>query len=128
MGVRLSWIDGSPSKAVAPIKHPLTLNKRVSENDKLDWYGAGLGDHDDGLWKKKTEEKISTAGQSFTPRPLINAMVAVMQPKRGMGSRIRPLERMSCSSPTNLTPNATRPANASSASLRPCWPKPSAAS
>jgi len=66
------------------IKKPVTLNKLVSEIDKLDWYSArqeGLGDLYEGLLQKNAEEKKSGAGQYFTPRPLIDAMVAVMQPR-----------------------------------------------
>ena len=33
-----------------------------------------------GCWKKNANEKKSGAGQYFTPRPLIDSMVAVMQP------------------------------------------------
>jgi type I restriction enzyme M protein len=66
------------------IKKPVTLNKLVREIDKLDWYSArqeGLGDLYEGLLQKNAEEKKSGAGQYFTPRPLIDAMVAVMQPR-----------------------------------------------
>jgi type I restriction enzyme M protein len=68
------------------IKKPTTLNKLVREIDKLDWYSArqeGLGDLYEGLLQKNAEEKKSGAGQYFTPRPLIDAMVAVMQPRLG---------------------------------------------
>ncbi|MFN9871481.1 MAG: N-6 DNA methylase [Cyanobacteriota bacterium] len=68
------------------IRKPTTLNKLVSEIDKLDWYSArqeGLGDLYEGLLQKNAEEKKSGAGQYFTPRPLIDAMVAVMQPRLG---------------------------------------------
>ena len=66
------------------IRKPVTLNKLVAEIDKLDWYSArqeGLGDLYEGLLQKNAEEKKSGAGQYFTPRPLIDAMVAVMQPR-----------------------------------------------
>jgi type I restriction enzyme M protein len=66
------------------IKKPVTLNRLVSEIDRLDWYSArqeGLGDLYEGLLQKNAEEKKSGAGQYFTPRPLIDAMVAVMQPR-----------------------------------------------
>jgi type I restriction enzyme M protein len=66
------------------IKKATTLTKLVSEIDKLDWYSArqeGLGDLHEGLLQKNAEEKKSGAGQYFTPRPLIDVMVAVMQPK-----------------------------------------------
>ena len=68
------------------ITKPVTLRKLVDEIDKIDWYSArqeGLGDLYEGLLQKNAEEKKSGAGQYFTPRPLIDAMVAVMQPKLG---------------------------------------------
>lgn len=65
------------------IKKPATLSTLVTEIDKLDWYDArkeGLGDLYEGLLQKNADEKKSGAGQYFTPRPLIDAMVAVMKP------------------------------------------------
>jgi type I restriction enzyme M protein len=65
------------------IKKPATLSTLVAEIDKLDWYSArqeGLGDLYEGLLEKNANEKKSGAGQYFTPRPLIDAMVQVMQP------------------------------------------------
>lgn len=65
------------------IKKPSTLSTLVSEIDKLDWYSArqeGLGDIYEGLLEKNANEKKSGAGQYFTPRPLIDSMVAVMKP------------------------------------------------
>ena len=65
------------------IKKPTTLSTLVTEIDKLDWYSArqeGLGDLYEGLLQKNANEKKSGAGQYFTPRPLIDAMVAVMRP------------------------------------------------
>lgn len=65
------------------IKKPATLSTLVVEIDKLDWYSArqeGLGDLYEGLLEKNANEKKSGAGQYFTPRPLIDYMVAVMQP------------------------------------------------
>src|SRR6266545_3223960 len=65
------------------IKKPATLSTLVVEIDKLDWYSArqeGLGDLYEGLLEKNANEKKSGAGQYFTPRPLIDSMVAVMQP------------------------------------------------
>ena len=60
------------------IKKPATLTLLVAELDKLDWYNArqeGLGDLYEGLLEKNAGEKKSGAGQYFTPRPLIDAMV-----------------------------------------------------
>ncbi|MDQ5984801.1 MAG: Type I restriction enzyme EcoKI M protein [Syntrophus sp. SKADARSKE-3] len=65
------------------IKKPATLSTLVTEIDKLDWYSArkeGLGDLYEGLLEKNANEKKSGAGQYFTPRQLIDAMVAVMKP------------------------------------------------
>ena len=65
------------------IRKPATLNKLITEIDKLDWYSAkteGLGDMYEGLLEINATEKKSGAGQYFTPRVLINAMVDLMQP------------------------------------------------
>jgi type I restriction enzyme M protein len=66
------------------IKKPATLSILVAEIDKLDWYSArqeGLGDLYEGLLQKNANEKKAGAGQYFTPRPLIDSMVALMQPE-----------------------------------------------
>ena len=66
------------------IKKPTTLSTLVSEIDKLDWYNArqeGMGDLYEGLLEKNANEKKSGAGQYFTPRPLIDSMVALMKPQ-----------------------------------------------
>jgi type I restriction enzyme M protein len=68
------------------IKKPATLTTLITEIDKLDWYSAkedGLGDLYEGLLEKNANEKKSGAGQYFTPRVLINAMVQLMQPEVG---------------------------------------------
>jgi type I restriction enzyme M protein len=65
------------------LKKPATLSALVVEIDKLDWYSArqeGLGDLYEGLLEKNATEKKSGAGQYFTPRALIDSMVAVMKP------------------------------------------------
>jgi type I restriction enzyme M protein len=65
------------------IKKPATLSTLVAEIDRLDWYSArqeGLGDLYEGLLEKNANEKKSGAGQYFTPRALIDSMVAVMKP------------------------------------------------
>jgi type I restriction enzyme M protein len=66
------------------IKKPATLSTLVVEIDKLDWYSArqeGLGDLYEGLLEKNANEKKSGAGQYFTPRPLIDSMVAAVSYK-----------------------------------------------
>jgi type I restriction enzyme M protein len=65
------------------IRKPATLSTLVTEIDRLDWYSArqeGLGDLYERLLEKNANEKKSGAGQYFTPRPLIDSMVAVMCP------------------------------------------------
>jgi len=65
------------------IKKPSTLSTLVSQIDKLDWYSAkteGLGELYEGLLEKNANEKKSGAGQYFTPRRLIDSMVALMNP------------------------------------------------
>lgn len=72
------------ANASTVIRKPATLNKLVSEIDKLDWYSAkaeGLGDMYEGLLEINAGEKKSGAGQYFTPRVLINAMVELMKPQ-----------------------------------------------
>lgn len=65
------------------IKKPTTLSTLFAEIDKIDWYSVHkeeLGDLYEGLLKKNADEKKSGAGQYFTPRPLIDSMVALMKP------------------------------------------------
>jgi len=53
------------------IRKPATLDKLVTEIDKLNWYDAkqeGLGDMYEGLLEINATEKKSGAGQYFTPR------------------------------------------------------------
>lgn len=72
--------------AATSIRKPRNLRKLVEEIDKLDWYSArqeGLGDLYEGLLEKNAGEKKSGAGQYFTPRPLIDCMVDLMQPAAG---------------------------------------------
>jgi type I restriction enzyme M protein len=62
------------------------LDRLVLDIDALDWFTAktdGLGDMYEGLLEKNASETKSGAGQYFTPRPLIEAMVDVMKPEPG---------------------------------------------
>ncbi|MEL7169918.1 MAG: N-6 DNA methylase [Bacteroidota bacterium] len=72
--------------AATSLRLPKNLRKLVEDIDKLDWYSAkeeGLGDLYEGLLEKNAGEKKSGAGQYFTPRPLIDSMVYLMQPQPG---------------------------------------------
>lgn len=68
------------------IDEPKNLDKIIKSIDVLDWYSAkeeGLGNLYEGLLEKNANEKKSGAGQYFTPRPLINIMVQLIDPKAG---------------------------------------------
>lgn len=72
--------------ASTSIDEPANLEKIIKGIDALDWYSAkheGLGDLYEGLLEKNANETKSGAGQYFTPRPLIDAMVQLIDPKSG---------------------------------------------
>ncbi|MEM1251613.1 MAG: N-6 DNA methylase [Cyanobacteria bacterium P01_H01_bin.21] len=74
------------ANAQTALKQPRIIKKLVTSIDELDWYSAkeeGLGDLYEGLLEKNAGEKKSGAGQYFTPRCLIDSMVALMQPQPG---------------------------------------------
>ena len=65
---------------------PRNLKTLTEAIDALDWYSAkseGLGDLYEGLLEKNANEKKSGAGQYFTPRPLIDSIVAMVKPQPG---------------------------------------------
>ncbi|WP_222316518.1 type I restriction-modification system subunit M [Streptomyces cavourensis] len=72
------------AKAQNRITEPALLEKLVVELiGKTDWVLEGTdlkGDAYEGLLAKGAEDTKTGAGQYFTPRPLIDAMVQVMQP------------------------------------------------
>ena len=66
------------------LTRPRNLATLVGSIDALDWYSAqqeGLGDLYEGLLEKNAGEKKSGAGQYFTPRALIRAMVECVRPE-----------------------------------------------
>jgi type I restriction enzyme M protein len=74
------------ANANTALRRPRNLAKLVKDIDALDWYSArheGLGDLYEGLLEKNANEKKSGAGQYFTPRPLIEAMVDLIKPQAG---------------------------------------------
>lgn len=74
------------ANASSSIKEPKHLAQLIDDIDALDWFTArtdGLGDLYEGLLQKNANEVKSGAGQYFTPRPLIRAMVEVIQPQAG---------------------------------------------
>src|SRR5262245_20066681 len=74
------------ANASTSFRQPRHLHSVVESIDALDWYSAkheGLGDLYEGLLEKNAEETKSGAGQYFTPRPLIECMVALIKPEPG---------------------------------------------
>lgn len=72
--------------AQTALKEPRHLEQLVKSLDGLDWFSArqdGLGDLYEGLLQKNATETKSGAGQYFTPRPLIDAIVRCIQPQLG---------------------------------------------
>lgn len=74
------------TNANSNIDEPKNLDKIMKAIDELDWYSAkeeGLGNLYEGLLEKNANEKKSGAGQYFTPRPLINIIVELIDPQPG---------------------------------------------
>ncbi|WP_428991345.1 N-6 DNA methylase [Methylocapsa aurea] len=72
--------------AQTKLRKPTNLKALTDAIDGLDWFSAreeGLGNLYEGLLEKNASEKKSGAGQYFTPRPLIDCIVRLMQPKPG---------------------------------------------
>jgi type I restriction enzyme M protein len=74
-------------KAQNKIQDPAKLKRLVSDLiDKEQWVMVGAdikGDAYEGLLERNAQDTKSGAGQYFTPRPLIDAMVASVAPKPG---------------------------------------------
>lgn len=69
------------------INTPASLQKVVNMIDEVEWSSLSVdvkGDVYEGLLAKNAENTKSGAGQYFTPRPLIQAIVEVMQPSKGI--------------------------------------------
>ena len=69
------------------IQDPAKLKRLIRLINDATWGGMDIdvkGEIYEGLLQKNAEDIKSGAGQYFTPRPLIKAMVEVMQPKPGM--------------------------------------------
>lgn len=91
---QLVELGGHSSKRVQTIFANANTSLRQAKNlkaltdaiDGLDWYSArdeGLGEMYEGLLEKNANEVKSGAGQYFTPRPLIDTMVRLMDPRPG---------------------------------------------
>ena len=74
-------------KAQNRIQDPAKLKRLIALIDEETWMGLDIdikGEIYEGLLQKNAEDTKSGAGQYFTPRPLIKAMVSVMRPQPGM--------------------------------------------
>jgi type I restriction enzyme M protein len=74
------------SDASTKLRKPANLKALTTAIDRLDWFSAreeGLGNLYEGLLEKNAAEKKSGAGQYFTPRPLIDCIVRLTQPRPG---------------------------------------------
>lgn len=72
--------------AQTSLREPRHLLSLVVDIDRLEWFSEHrdqLGEMWEGLLEKNASETKSGAGQYFTPRPLIDAMVEVMKPQAG---------------------------------------------
>lgn len=71
-------------KSQNKIQDPAKLRRLIELINAETWMGMDIdvkGDIYEGLLQKNAEDIKSGAGQYFTPRPLINAIVEVMRPK-----------------------------------------------
>ena len=69
------------------IQDPAKLKRLIETINTETWLGLDVdvkGDIYEGLLQKNAEDVKSGAGQYFTPRPLIKAMVEAMRPQPGM--------------------------------------------
>lgn len=72
--------------AQTKLRKPTNLKALTDALDRLDWFSAreeGLGTMYEGLLERNAAEKKSGAGQYFTPRPLIDSIVRLVQPQAG---------------------------------------------
>jgi type I restriction enzyme M protein len=73
-------------KSQSKIQDPAKLERLIKMIDTETWTGLDIdvkGEIYEGLLQKNAEDTKSGAGQYFTPRSLIKAMVAVTRPKPG---------------------------------------------
>ncbi len=87
LGKRTGLLGVIFRKAQNKIQDPAKLRRLIVDLiDKEQWSSLGAdvkGDAYEGLLQKNAEDVKGGAGQYFTPRPLIAAMVDVMAPKPG---------------------------------------------
>ena len=86
LGLKSGMLGQIFTKAQNKIQDPAKLARLVALVDETDWVTLGAdvkGDIYEGLLERNAEDTKSGAGQYFTPRALIRAMVACMAPEPG---------------------------------------------
>ena len=86
LGTRRGMLGQIFTKAQNKIQDPAKLYRLIDMVDDTDWVTLGAdvkGDIYEGLLEKNAEDTKSGAGQYFTPRALIRAMVECMRPEPG---------------------------------------------
>ena len=83
LGNRSGLLGQIFTKAQNKIQDPAKLSRLIDMVDETSWVTLGAdvkGDIYEGLLERNAEDTKSGAGQYFTPRPLIRAMVECMRP------------------------------------------------
>ena len=83
LGVKPGLLGQIFTKAQNKIQDPAKLSRLIDMVDDTEWVTMGAdvkGDIYEGLLERNAEDTKSGAGQYFTPRPLIRAMVECMRP------------------------------------------------
>jgi type I restriction enzyme M protein len=86
LGQGTSMLGAIFFKAQNKIQDPAKLSRLVQMIDEQSWVGMDAdtkGDLYEGLLQKNAEDTKSGAGQYFTPRPIIQAMVECLRPVPG---------------------------------------------
>ena len=86
LGVKRGMLGQIFTKAQNKIQDPAKLFRLIAMVDETEWVTMGAdvkGDIYEGLLEKNAEDTKSGAGQYFTPRALIRAMVECVRPEPG---------------------------------------------
>jgi len=86
LGFKKGMLGDIFRKSSNKIRDPAKLRRLITLINEETWYGLPIdikGAIYEGLLQKNAEDIKSGAGQYFTPRPLIQAMVEVMDPEPG---------------------------------------------
>ena len=84
LGVKSGMLGQIFTKSQNKIQDPAKLYRLIDMVDSTEWVKMGAdtkGDIYEGLLEKNAEDTKSGAGQYFTPRALIRAMVECMRPE-----------------------------------------------